>query len=64
MSKKRPTGKDNQQPIAPNELVLQVALRSGRSISTVKRVIYGDIKSSPVQKVIDQVRKEMEAARA
>jgi hypothetical protein len=46
-------------PLAPKALVEMVAGRSGRSIHTVKSVIYRRVTSAPVSRVIDQVREEM-----
>jgi hypothetical protein len=46
-------------PMAPTNLVIEVARRSGRSIGTVQSVIYGRLTSKVVADVVAQVRKEL-----
>jgi hypothetical protein len=46
-------------PIAPSNLVLEVAKRSGRSVSTIQAVLYGRVTSKVVTDIIAQVRKDL-----
>jgi len=45
--------------MAPNEVVVEVPWRSGRSVKTVEQVIRGDIAFAPTAAVVAVVRNEL-----
>ena len=46
-------------PKAPSTLVLEVARRTGRSPGTITAVIHGRVKSAPIQRAVEDVRREL-----